>query len=204
MKEILPGIFHWSNFHEGIGQRVHSCYLAGVTPPVLIDPRVPEEGLDWFQNRPKPEHIYLTNRLHYRHSDQFEKAFQARVWCHRAGMHHFGVGKKVHPFDFGQELPGGLIALEVASLCPEETALYSALSGGLLFIGDAIIREGDDLAFVPDELMGEAPEEVKRGLKKAFLGHLKRDFNHLFFAHGKPWIGGAKEGLRQYLESLPD
>jgi hypothetical protein len=52
--------------------------------------------------------------------------------------------------------------------------------------------------------MGEDAGEVKRGLRKVFLGHLERDFDHLLFAHGKPWIGGAKEGLRKFLESLPD
>jgi hypothetical protein len=93
--------------------------------------------------------------------------------------------------------------LEVGVLCPEETALYFPPSGGILAIGDAIIRYRDALGFVPDELMGEDPDGVKRGLKRVFLGHLERDFDHLLFAHGKPWIGGAKEGLRRFLEGLP-
>ena len=50
--------------------------------------------------------------------------------------------------------------------------------------------------------MGDDPEAVKRGLRKVFLAHLERDFDHLLFAHGKPWIGGAKVGLRQFLEGL--
>jgi hypothetical protein len=204
MKEILPGIFHWTTFHEGIGQRVHSCFLACADPPVLIDPRVPEEGLKWFENHPKLAHVFLTNRLHYRHSDQFEKAFGAKVWCHREGLQEFTDGRKVHSFAHGDTLPGGLLALEVGVLCPEETALYFPGAGGIPAIGDAIIRDGNELGFVPDELMGENPGEVKRGLKKAFCGHLERDFNHLLFAHGKPWVGGAKEGLRQFLESLLD
>jgi hypothetical protein len=204
MKEILPGVFHWTTFHEGIGQKVHSYYLACADPPVLIDPRVPEEGLEWFENHPKPAHVFLTNRLHYRHSDQFEKAFGATVWCHREGLHHFGAERKIRPFVHGEKLPGGLQALEVGVLCPEETALYFPGGGGIISIGDAIIRYGDELAFVPDELMGENPGEVKRGLKKAFSTHLERAFDNLLFAHGKPWIGGAKEGLRRFLEDLPD
>jgi hypothetical protein len=203
MKEILPGVFHWTTFHEGIGQKVHTCFLSCADPPVLIDPRVPEEGLNWFENRRKPAHAFLTNRLHYRHSDRFEKAFGTKVWCHREGLHEFTDGRKVQPFIHGEELPGGILALEVGVLCPEETALYFPGAGGILAIGDAIIRDREELGFVPDELMGEDAGEVKRGLRKVFLGHLERDFDHLLFAHGKPWIGGAKEGLRKFLESLP-
>jgi hypothetical protein len=46
------------------------------------------------------------------------------------------------------------------------------------------------------------PQAVKRGLREVFLRHLERDFDHLLFAHGEPWIGGAKAELRQFLEGL--
>src|SRR5919109_1619763 len=49
MQEILPGIFHWITFHEGIEQDVHSYYIAATDPAVLIDPRIPAEGIQWFQ-----------------------------------------------------------------------------------------------------------------------------------------------------------
>jgi len=39
-------------------------------------------------------------------------------------------------------------------------------------------------------------------LRSVFLQHLKRDFDNLLLAHGKPWIGGAKKGLRQFLEAV--
>jgi hypothetical protein len=108
----------------------------------------------------------------------------------------------VEAFNHGDELPGGILALEVAVLCPEETTFYIPLSEGILSVGDAIIRDDDELDFVPDYLMGDDPEAVKRGLRQVFLSHLKRDFDHLLFAHGKPWIGGAKKGLRRFLKGL--
>jgi hypothetical protein len=199
VQEILPGLFHWTTFHEGIGQDVHSYYIAGTQPAVLIDPRVPDEGLEWFEGRPRPEHIYLTNRLHYRHSDRFSKAFGATVWCHRAGLHHFSKRRPVTGFDHGQRLSGGITALAVGSLCPEETALYWPERGGVLSVGDAIVRDDTVLAFVPDELMGDDPAAVKRGLRAAFKRHLARAFDNLLFAHGEPWIGGAKAALAGFL-----
>jgi hypothetical protein len=39
---------------------------------------VPSDGLDWFRHHAKPEHIYLTNRLHYRGSSRFVGASAAK------------------------------------------------------------------------------------------------------------------------------
>jgi hypothetical protein len=199
MQEILSGVFHWTTFHEGIGERVHSYYLAATTPAVLIDPRVPDEGFKWFLDRARPEHIYLTNRLHYRHSDRFSKFFGAAVWCHRAGLHHFGSDRPVQGFEHGDELPGGITALEVGVLCPEETALYWPQVGGVLSIGDAIIRADDALGFVPDEFMGDDPQGVKHGLCRIFTQHLALEFDTLLLAHGEPWIGHGKAALAGFL-----
>ena len=87
MQEILPGIFHWMTFHHGIEQDVHSYHIAVLDPPVLIDPRVPAEGLGWFKAHKPPLHIYLTNRHHYRQSGRFEDYYGTKVWCHKDGLH---------------------------------------------------------------------------------------------------------------------
>jgi hypothetical protein len=203
MKEILPGVFHWTTFHEGIQAYVHSYYINATDPAVLIDPRVPAQGLEWFAAHGMPQHIYLTNRHHYRHSDRFAACYGAQVWCHKDGLHEFTKGEKVTGFTHGKELPGGVLALKVGVLCPEETALYFPPNGGLLSIGDAIVRSRGKLGFVPDEYMGDDPEGVKRGLRKIFLKHVReREFDHLLFAHGAPWIGGAKDGLRKFVEGI--
>ena len=200
MKEILPGVFHWKTFHPGIGAYVHSYYLNATDPPLLIDPRVPAEGIEWFAQHGPPRHVYLTNRHHYRHSDRFAARYGAQVWCHKDGLHEFSRGEKVRGFAHGRELPGGILALKVAALCPEETALYLAANGGVLSIGDAIVRAHGRLGFMPDEYMGDDPEAVKRGLRKAFLKHLReREFDHLLFAHGAPLVGGAREALGKFV-----
>jgi hypothetical protein len=202
MEEILPGLYHWTTFHEGIQEDVHSYLFAEIEPAVVIDPRVPPEGMDWFDGVARPAHAYLTNRHHYRHSGELAKVFGTRIWCHRAGMHELTHGEQVTPFEHGDRLPGGIDALEVGVLCPEETAFYVRQYGGILALGDAIVRRGDALAFVPDELMGEDPAGVKRGLRAVFLGHLARELDHLLLAHGAPWIGGAKAGLKRFLETI--
>jgi hypothetical protein len=203
MKEILPGMFHWKTFHKGIQAFVHSYYINATDPAVLIDPRIPAQGIEWFAAHGAPQHIYLTNRHHYRHSGRFVARYGVRVWCHKDGLHEFTQGEKVRGFSHGKELPGGILALKVGALCPEETALYLPLNGGLLSVGDAIVRDRGKLSFVPDEYMGNNPKSVKRGLRKAFLEHLReREFDHLLFAHGAPWIGGAKDALGRFLQGI--
>lgn len=201
MEQILPGVFHWTSFHEGIGERVHSYYLSCLTPALVIDPRVPDEGIGAFDSHPPPRHALLTNRHHYRHSGAFQDAFDLTVWCHRAGLHEFAAHEPVRGFEHGEELPGTVLALEVGALCPEETAFLLPCHEGLLAIGDAIVRDGRRLAFVPDALMGEDPGAVKRGLRAAFGRHLQQRFDHLLFAHGAPYIGGGKAALQRFVEA---
>jgi glyoxylase-like metal-dependent hydrolase (beta-lactamase superfamily II) len=198
MKEILPGIFHWTVVHPKIKIPVSSYYLRDER--VLIDPLVPEEGLDWF--RDAPEHVYLTNRHHYRASGEYEERFGCSVRCVETGMHEFSSGENVAPFRFGDTLPGDIEVLEVGVLCPDETALFLRREGGVVAVADGIVRREDGpLGFVPDEYLGDQPESVKQSLREAYRALLSLEFDHLLLAHGWPWIGGAKSALRGFIES---
>ncbi len=199
INEILPGVFHWTAVHERIHIAVSSYYFE--EDGILLDPMVPSAGLDWFDDRVQPKHILLSNRHHYRHSAQFQEAFGCPVWCHQSGLHEFTKGEIVQPFEFGHPFPGGITAMEVASLCPEETAYHISGSAGFLAFADGLVRDDDGpLSFVPDRFMGDDPEGVKNGLKAAFRRLLDCDFDHLPLAHGNPWIGGGKEALKLFLE----
>lgn len=54
MNEILPGLYHWTTFHERIHSEVHSYFVEGVKPACLIDPMLPAEGTDWFKSYSRP------------------------------------------------------------------------------------------------------------------------------------------------------
>ena len=205
MEEILPGLFHWRSFHERIGQEVSSYYYE--PSRALIDPRVPSEGLEWFEGR-EPRLILLTNRHHYRHSGRFKEAFDCPVFCHRAGLHEFAGSqeREVEGFSFGEEVASNIVALEVGTICPEETALYlREAGGGAMAFADGLVRSSSDgsLGFVPDFLLGEEPEEVKRGLRHSLGRLLDERFEILLFAHGSPLVGGGKEALAAFLEQRP-
>jgi hypothetical protein len=199
MREILPGIHHWTALHSRIRQPVSSYYIEPAQ--MLIDPLVPREGLGWFQDRP-PQQIVLTNRHHYRQSDRFAEEFGCVVRCSRPGLREFEGGPDVEGFEFGEELASGITAIEIGAICPDETALHIESGDGVIAFADGLTRPGGgSLAFVPDFLMGDDPKAVKSGLVDAFRDLLGFRFGSLLFAHGDPLVGEGKRALQEFVEA---
>lgn len=196
MNEILPGVWHWTRTHPRIGIPVSSYWLA--QEAVLLDPLVPEEGLDAFAANP-PKDAILTNRHHHRGCAEFRDAFGTRVWCVEQGVHEFAAGQEVTSFRFGDRLPGDIEAIEIGALCPDEGAFFLPRHSALA-VADGVVRDADGpLAFVPDSLLGDDPEGVKRGLRAAYREVVDLDFDHLLLAHGHPWLRGGRKALRAFI-----
>ena len=197
MQEIAPGLWHWTAAHEVIGIDVSSYYLAAER--VILDPMLPAEGLEWFEARGEPEHALLTNRHHDRHAWRLHEAFGCTVHCIRNGLHELDGRGPVEAFDFGDELPGGAIALEVDAICPDETALHIPRHRALA-CADGVVRWSgrEELAFVPDRYMDE-PDRTKAGLRDAYRRLLGLDFELLLLAHGEPVTRDAKDALSAFV-----
>lgn len=204
MHEIAPGVFDWTTFHEGIDQPVHSHHLADAG--VLLDPREPAEGLDWFAAHGPPTRIVLTNRHHLRHSAAFAERFGCPTLAHEAGLQDLPEDGSITPFAFGDELAPGVVAHEVGVLCPEETAVHAAPRGerpGVLALADCVVRWNGDLGFVPDFLLGDDAEAVKRGVADRLLALCEElEFEVLLLAHGDARASGGREELRAFAASV--
>ncbi len=200
MDEVLPGVFHWTAFHQGIGIDVSSYFVEG--SGTLIDPMLPEEGIEWFRDRRAPERIVLTTRHHYRHSDAFVKEFGIEVWCHEEGLHEFENGPSVRGFSFGDTLAANVTAVELDAISPDDTALRIDADRGVFAFGDGLVHWGEGrIGFVPDNFLGDDPEPVKQGLRAALGRLLEQDFDHLFFAHGDPIVGDGRQALENFLRN---
>lgn len=205
MREVIPGIFHWTTQHPKIHVAVSSYWLADAG--VLIDPLVPaREGLEWFAGQDVvPTAALLTNRHHYRDSQRFAERFSCTVYCNRLGLHEFSDGRAVEGFAIGDQLPGGAVAFELGCICPDDTALHLPALGAVA-LADGVVRGGPHgqeggLGFVPDSLMDDPPA-TKHGLLEACSRMLEQlDFEHLLLAHGGPVIGDARERLQELLYS---
>jgi hypothetical protein len=204
IREILPGIFHWTTDHPNIHVPVSSYWLEDAG--VLIDPLIPsEEGIEWFAGRGhEPAAIVLSNRHHHRDSEKLAERFDIPVYCVQSGLHEFQDGQQVAAFEFGDPLPGGIVPHEIGGISPDETGLYLDGRGAIVF-ADGLVRptRGDDMqiGFVPDSLMDDPP-----GTKQALLDAYRRvldelEFEHVLLAHGGPLIGDGRTQLQEFVDS---
>ncbi|HEX6391704.1 MAG TPA: hypothetical protein VFZ89_19720 [Solirubrobacteraceae bacterium] len=191
MREILPGVHHWTSFHEPIGMDVSSYFVAPAG--VAIDPKAPSEDLPG-----DVEQVVLTIGLHNRDATQVADAHDATIRAPREAEHR-ELAFVYEPYSDGDELAPGVTAIQIGAICPDEYALHIAVGEGAIAFADGLIHYGGSLAFVPDGLLGDDPEGVKDGLREAFRELLTRDFDHLLFAHGDPLIGGGKAALREFV-----
>jgi hypothetical protein len=197
MREILPGVFHWTTFHEPIGAQVSSYYVAPAG--IVVDPKVPEDGFGALPDA--PQQVVLTSGLHHRDAAPFAERYGIPVRASREAAQRLGDRLAVEAFTAGDEVAPGVTAIQIGKLCPDEDALHVAVAEGAIAFADGLTRYGGALGFVPDALLGDDPQGVKDGLEEAFRGLLVRDFDHLLFAHGEPLVGGGKAALRAFVES---
>jgi hypothetical protein len=199
--EVLPGLAQWTAFHDGIGQAVYSHFQLG--SGTLIDPMAPEEGLDAVAELATPQQIVLTNRHHFRDSDRYVERFGCPVFCHEAGLYDFAGERPVRGFMFDEQLASDVRALELGSICPEETTLLLDARECVLCFGDGLTRDEDGaLAFMPDELLGESPDQVRAGLAGNLRRMFDEDFDALLFAHAAPLLDGGRAALSDFLSRV--
>ncbi len=199
MNELLPDLYTWTAYHERIQREVSSYFVTGEAA-TLVDPKLPEGGIEAIGEIGRPQAIVLTNRHHLRDSERLAEAFDCPILCHEDGLHEFSDGgPSVTPFRFGEELRPGVEALELGAITPEETALHIDVGSGAMAFADAIIRYGGEIGFVPDLLIGDDPEAVKRGVRQSVRRLLERDFDTVLFAHGDPIVSGGKAVLERFV-----
>jgi glyoxylase-like metal-dependent hydrolase (beta-lactamase superfamily II) len=198
MRELAPGIYHWTAVHPNIGRDVSSYFVAA--SGTLIDPMMPAEGVEWFDDDARrPRRVVLTNRHHLRDSERFAEAFAIPIACHEAGLHEFKGGPDVKGFAWGDEVAPGIRALEVGAICEEESALLVDSADGFLSVADAVINYGG-LGFVPDAYIGDDPPAIHSAIRAAYARLLDEPFDSLLLAHGEPIVGGGKDALRRFAE----
>lgn len=192
MEEVLPGVHHWTAEHPRIRAQVSSHFLSGSA--TLIDPLLPDQGMGWLEDHP-PQRIVLSNRHHLRHSEGIAAAFGCPILCHESGLHEFDGGPDVAGFAFGERIADDVLAVEMDAICPDDTVLEIAgTGGGALLFADSLIHH-DEVRFVSDGLIGDDAEDVKARIRQRARALLQGPCDNLLFAHGDPLIGGGREAL---------
>ncbi|MGH3048554.1 MAG: hypothetical protein ACRDLK_00225, partial [Gaiellaceae bacterium] len=159
MQEIAPGLWHWTALRERIGHDVSSYYLE--PERVVIDPMLPGEGIEWLAEHGPPEHVLLSCRHHDRAAWMLRERFGCAVHVISSGAHELEGRGEFETFEWGDALPGGVVAHAVDAISPDETALHIPAHDALA-IGDGVVRWPGQpgLSFVPDTYMDD-PEQTK-------------------------------------------
>ena len=188
--EILPGVLHWTARHPSANVESGSYLL--VAEGILIDPIAPPDGLEALTGR----EILLTNRHHTRSAFDLQDRLGIPIRAPRTGMHELPADR-VDPYDFGDELSGGIRPHAISETWPDETALEIGAHRAVV-IADGVTNYGG-LGFFPDSLLGDDPEAEKQRLRDGFATLADAvDFDHLLFAHGTPILGDGRERLRGF------
>ena len=199
MQQLLPGIFHWTAVNPSIGTRVSSYYIEAAA--AVIDPMVPEGGLDALPGR--PERVLLSSGHHLRDSWVISDAYGIPVCASRQAAEHLGpAGSAIEVWGEGEAHPApSVTALHVGILCNDEGALHIDVGDGALVLADAIHHSRDGLAFFSDGLLGDDPESIKQGLKAALAAFSESlQFDALLLTHGEPLAAGGRAALREFAE----
>jgi glyoxylase-like metal-dependent hydrolase (beta-lactamase superfamily II) len=201
VKEILPGLFHWTAPHPKIGSDVSSYFI--VESGTVLDPMIPPDvGLEWFEGDHEAQTVALTNRHHDRDAAAYCETLGLNpVLVPESGLHEFeDKALDVRGYAAGEEIIPGILAHEVGAICPDDMAL-EIRSAGALAMADGLVHF-EKVRFVHDPLM-DNPEQTKRELARSLERLLDVDFDTLLFAHGEPIVGGGKRALREFLASNP-
>jgi hypothetical protein len=190
VREIAPGIRHWTAKHPQHGLEVSSYWLPDLK--VLLDPvAVPDEveGV---------EEIVLSNRHHRRESFEAGERFGTKVRVPRVGLHEFDDDDPVAPYDFEEPLAGGAITpYQVTELWADDCVLHIPTLNALA-VADSVTHYGDELKLVPDQFMDD-PEAESRGIREGLARLVDQlEFEHLLLAHGTPIAGEGRERLREF------
>ena len=199
MRQILDDIFTWPWFSEPHGYNFNGYLVRHPGGNLCIDPVEPtEEDLEAIAGH-NVVRILLTNRNHSRAANRVRARTGARTAIHPADAPHarsqgaqlddeLRVGEKIGP----------LVVVGVPGKSHGEVALHWP-ERGILIVGDAVVgKPPGGCGLLPEKVMDDPPR-----LRSSVRGLLTLDFDVLLPGDGEPILQGAKERLRELVESFP-
>jgi hypothetical protein len=190
VEESVPGVWHWRLRDERIGGSWGSAHAAD---GVLIDPH--PLAPDAFGKLGEIVAVVLTTSSHQRSAWRLRRELGVPVYL-PAPAREVDEEPDVR-YAEGDALPGGLLPVFTPGAGTTQHSLLRPGDPGVLFTPDLFIHApGAPLSWVPFEYMHD-PEQARRSAE----GLLELDFDVLCTGHGAPLVGGAKQALRDLLQS---
>jgi glyoxylase-like metal-dependent hydrolase (beta-lactamase superfamily II) len=196
LREVVKRLYGWSSFHVQWKVDFNSYALKTPDGVVFIDPLKPEpDVLKELEGLGEPIGVFLTNEHHDRDADWFRKQYGIQIYAHEKAKADCDTKIDVLVLD-GERLPGGVRAIYLPGSSVSETAFYTKLSGGIVFMGDALLNPGNKgLKLLPEPYI----EDRKQALK-SLPKLLDLSFQTITFAHGDPIVENAKKEITNFLK----
>ena len=199
MREILNEIFTWSWYSEPHGYNVNGHLIRHAEGNLCIDPVEPgEEGLDEIA-RLGATRILLTNRNHSRASNKVRERTGARASIHPdEAAHARDQGTALDDALTVAQTIGPLLVVGAPGKSSGEVALHWP-ARHLLIVGDVVIGSPPGrCGLLPERVMDEPPR-----LRESVRSLLDLDFDTLLVGDGVSILEGAKDRLRDLVDSFP-
>lgn len=199
MREIVSDIFTWPWFSEPHGYNFNGYLVRHPGGNLCIDPVEPnEEDLQEIA-RHGVSRILLTNRNHSRAANRVQACTGARTAIHSADAPHArSQGAELDDeLRVGEEI-GPLVVVGVPGKSPGEVALHWP-ERRLLIVGDAVIGKPPGGCGLLAEKVMDDPTRLRASVRAL----LALDFDTLLPGDGEPILKGAKERLKELVETFP-
>jgi glyoxylase-like metal-dependent hydrolase (beta-lactamase superfamily II) len=200
MKEILKDIFTWPWFSEPNGYNFNGYFIRHAGGNLCIDPVEPtEKDLDEIA-RYGVARILLTNRAHSRAANRVRARTGARTAIHPGDASHARTqGAELDDeFRIGDRI-GPLLLVAASGKSPGEVALYWP-ERKILFVGDAVVGSPPGRCKLLPEKVMDDPARLRSSVRDL----LTLDFDILLPGDGDPILQGAKDRLRELVQTFPN
>jgi glyoxylase-like metal-dependent hydrolase (beta-lactamase superfamily II) len=199
MKVFAPGILVWSRFSSPHGYDFNGTLVLDPAGNLCIDPVEPSDEDLARLVAEGVERIVLTNRNHGRAAEKVRTATGAHVEIHASDADYArkqGIGVD-DTLEVTQRV-GPFTVVGVPGKSPGEIALHDPVRR-LLIVGDALIGNPPGrLSLLSDRVVDDPP-----GLRASVRRLLELDFDALVVGDGVSIPSGAREALRELVQSLP-
>jgi glyoxylase-like metal-dependent hydrolase (beta-lactamase superfamily II) len=199
MREVVSGIYTWPWFSEPHGYNFNGHFILHAGGNLCIDPVEPSEEDIAELVRLGAARILLTNRNHSRAANKVRARTGARTAIHPADAPH----ARSQSTELDDELRirekiGPLTVVGVPGKSPGEVALHWP-ERNILIVGDAVVGDPPGRCKLLPEKVVDDPARLRESVKSL----LSLDFDILLPGDGAPILQGAKERLRQLVNTFP-
>jgi glyoxylase-like metal-dependent hydrolase (beta-lactamase superfamily II) len=198
LRELRPGLWRWTAFHEEWKETVGSVAYEADDALVLVDPLLDDgDAVDALVGRAgKPVVVLVSLYYHTRSAAEAARRYDARVLAPARGL--AAVRRRTsaaEPFRLEDELPGGMRALPTAR---SSEVVFWIPAHRALVPGDVLL--GDDSGGVRLCPPSWLPEGKSRAdLAASLRPALELPVARVLVSHGEPVLRGGRAALDRAL-----